>query len=176
MENFSERVSTLIYLRLPFSLSGVFGYWSISVISWRNPINLYITVKLIKFFKSLFNFIWYFQINKENEHLVFLPFFPSQEFQLGRVAFNGANYYIFIFDPICSPVFERQLCLYFTAKTRYSTFVIESGRVLSWQLKTFFKFQQNADTVYELQLFSYKANKFQVSGRKTARVGTLNVS
>ena len=28
----------------------------ISVISWRNPINLYITEKLIKFSKSLFNF------------------------------------------------------------------------------------------------------------------------
>ena len=39
-----------------------------------------------------------------------------------RVVFDGTNYYIFIFDAICSPktvsaFFERLLCLYFTAKT-----------------------------------------------------------
>ena len=29
--------------------------------------------------------------------------FPYPEFQVGRVAFDGTNYYIFIFDTICSP-------------------------------------------------------------------------
>ena len=28
--------------------------------------------------------------------------FPSPEFQVGRVAFDGSNYYIFIFDTISS--------------------------------------------------------------------------
>ena len=47
--------------------------------------------------------------------------FLSPEFQVGCVAFDGPNYYIFIFDTIGSPkpcqrFFERPLCLYFTAK------------------------------------------------------------
>ena len=29
--------------------------------------------------------------------------FPFPEFQVGRVAFDGTNYYIFIFDTICCP-------------------------------------------------------------------------
>ena len=49
--------------------------------------------------------------------------FPFPEFQVGRVAFDGTNYYIFIFDTVYSPkltvsaFFEGPLCLYFTAKT-----------------------------------------------------------
>ena len=54
-----------------FSVNGA----DISVISCRNPINLYITEKLIKFSKALFKFNWLFQINKENERLVFLSLF-----------------------------------------------------------------------------------------------------
>ena len=43
-------------------------------------------------------------MNKENERLVFRPLFSlSPEFQVGRVAFDGTNYYIFIFDTICVP-------------------------------------------------------------------------
>ena len=30
-------------------------------------------------------------------------FFPSPEFQVGRVAFDGTNYYIFKFNTISSP-------------------------------------------------------------------------
>ena len=45
----------------------------ISVISCRNPINLYITEKLIKLTKSLFNFYLVVQINNENKRLVFRP-------------------------------------------------------------------------------------------------------
>ena len=29
--------------------------------------------------------------------------FPFPEFQIGRVLFDGTNYYIFIFDTICNP-------------------------------------------------------------------------
>ena len=48
--------------------------------------------------------------------------FPFLRFQVGRVAFDGINYYIVIFDTLYSPktvsaFFERPLCLYFTAKT-----------------------------------------------------------
>ena len=46
--------SHLGYLRLLFSLSGVFGEWSISLLF--RDVNLYNTEKLIKFSKSLFNF------------------------------------------------------------------------------------------------------------------------
>ena len=47
----------------------------ISVILCRNPINLYITVNLIKFSKSLFNFYLVILTNKENERLLFRPLF-----------------------------------------------------------------------------------------------------
>ena len=48
--------------------------------------------------------------------------FSFPEFQVGRVSFDGTNYYIFIFDSIRSPkpcqrFFEKPLCLHFTAKT-----------------------------------------------------------
>ena len=61
--------------------------------------------------------------------------FSFPELQVGRVAFDGTNYYIFIFDTIRSPklwsaVFERPLCftygLYFYSQTPE----IASGGVL----------------------------------------------
>ena len=57
-------------------------------------------------------------------------------FQVGRVAFGGTSYYIFIFDTIHSPkpcqgfLKGRFVCI-LQPKPRNSTFVIESGGVLS---------------------------------------------
>ena len=62
--------------------------------------------------------------------------FPSLEFQVRHVVFEGTNYYIFIFDTISSPkpchcfLKGRFVCI-LQPKPRNSTFVIESGRVLS---------------------------------------------
>ena len=62
--------------------------------------------------------------------------FPFPEIQVGRVAFHGTNYYIFIFDIIHSP----KLCQHFLKgyfvcilqpKPQNNTFIIESGSVLS---------------------------------------------
>ena len=59
---------------------------------------------------------------------------PFPKFQVGRVAFDGTIYYIFIFDTFHSPnrvsIFDRPLCI-LQPKPRNSTFVIESGGVLS---------------------------------------------
>ena len=62
--------------------------------------------------------------------------FPILEFQIGRGAFNGTNYYIFMFDTIRSPIKPyhgilkgRFVCI-LQPKPRNSTFVIESGGVL----------------------------------------------
>ena len=56
MENFRESIHINL-LKVTVQFERCFRLLEhISVISWRNPINLYITVKLIKFFKSLFNF------------------------------------------------------------------------------------------------------------------------
>ena len=72
-----ELLSFLDRLRLLFSLSSVFGLMEyISVISCRNPINLYIPENLIKFSKSLFNFyLVILNVNKEHERLVLRPLF-----------------------------------------------------------------------------------------------------
>ena len=62
--------------------------------------------------------------------------FPFPEFQVGGVAFVSINYDIFIFDTICSPkpcqrfLKDRFVCI-LQPKPRNSTFVIESGGVLS---------------------------------------------
>ena len=109
----------------------------ISVISCRNSINLYITEKLIEFSKSPFN-LYLVISNKEGERT---PCFsdlcvPSPEFQVRRVAFDGTNYYIFIFNTIFSPkpcqrfLKGRFVCI-LQPKYRISTFEIESGGVLS---------------------------------------------
>ena len=108
----------------------------ISVISCRNPINLYITEKLIKFSKSLFNFYLAISNRKRRSNNLFFDLcFPFSEFQVGRVAFDGTNYYIFIFDTICSLkpcqrfLKSRFVCI-LQSKPRNNTFVIESGRFL----------------------------------------------
>ena len=94
----------------------------ISVISCRNPINLYITEKLIlKFSKSLCNF--YLVIS--NKYRERMPCFPIFVFPLrsskSDVLHQILHFHI-KFDTICSPkpcqrFFEKMLCLYFTAKT-----------------------------------------------------------
>ena len=62
--------------------------------------------------------------------------FPFPEFQVGRFAFDGTNYYIFIFDTVYSPrpcqrfLKGRFVCI-LQPKLRNSTFVIESDGVLS---------------------------------------------
>ena len=55
---------------------------------------------------------------------------------MGRVAFDGTNYYVFIFDIICSPkpcqqFLKGHFVFILQPKPRNGTFVIESGRVLS---------------------------------------------
>ena len=62
--------------------------------------------------------------------------FPSPDFQVGRVAFDGKNYYIFIFDTICvqdrvSIFLKSRFVSILEPKPRNNTFVIESGGVLS---------------------------------------------
>ena len=62
--------------------------------------------------------------------------FPFPQFQVGRVAFDGTNYYIFIFDTVYSPkLCQSFLKCHFVCdlqpEPRNSTFVIESGEVLS---------------------------------------------
>ena len=62
--------------------------------------------------------------------------FPFPEFKVGRVAFDGTNYYIFIFDTIRSPKpYQRFLngcfiCI-LQPKLRNNTSIIERGGVLS---------------------------------------------
>ena len=62
--------------------------------------------------------------------------FPFLEFQVGRVAFDGTNYYIFIFGTVYSPkpcqrfMKGRFVCI-LQPTPRNSTFVIESSGVLS---------------------------------------------
>ena len=77
----------------------------ISFISRRNPINLFITEKLIKFSKSLFNFCLVISNILRERTPRFQPLLE-----------------IFVFDTIHSPklcqgFFEKPLCWYFTAKT-----------------------------------------------------------
>ena len=61
--------------------------------------------------------------------------FPFLKFQVGRVVFDGNNYYIFIFDTVYSPKPCQRLKGCFVCilqpKPRNNTFVIESGGVLS---------------------------------------------
>ena len=83
----------------------------ISVISCCNPINLYITEKLVKFSKSRFDFSLFSDLC-----------FPFPEFQVGRVTLDGTSYYIFIFDTICSlkpcqRFLKGRLLFSFTGKT-----------------------------------------------------------
>ena len=109
----------------------------ISVILCRNPRNLYITEKLIKFSKSLFYLYLVISTKKKKANALFSDLcFPFPEFQVGRVAFDGTNYDIFVFDTICSLkpcqrfLKDRFVCILQT-KPRNSTFVIESAGVLS---------------------------------------------
>ena len=109
--------------------------------------------------------------------------FPCPEFQVGRVAFYGTNYYIFIFDTVYSPKpFQRFLkgrfvCI-LQSKPLNGNFDIESGGVLPDNLKSFLEFKKKTTLQYgfKVLLFSYKTAKFQVSGRKTTQVGTSSVS
>ena len=70
-----------------------------SVISWHNPINLYmyITEKLTKFSKLLFHF--YLAISNKYR----LIDFPFPEFHVESIALDGISYYICIFNTIRSP-------------------------------------------------------------------------
>ena len=61
--------------------------------------------------------------------------FPLPEFQVGRVAFDGTNYYMFVIDTIRSPkpcqrvLKDRFVCI-LQPIPRNSTFVIASGGFL----------------------------------------------
>ena len=96
--------------------------------------------------------------------------FPSPEFQVGRVAFDGTNYYIFIFDTICSQKPCQRflkccsICI-LQPKPQNSTFVIESSGVLSWKLEVF-EISKNADTVLNFSYLAIQLPKFQTSGQK----------
>ena len=62
--------------------------------------------------------------------------FSFPEFQVGRFAFDGTNYYIFIFDTVdsskpCQRFLKGCFVCNLQPKPRNSTFVIESGGVLS---------------------------------------------
>ena len=85
---------------------------------------------------------------------------PFPEFQVGRVAFafDGTNYYIFIFHTIRSPKHCRRfvkghfVCI-LQPKPRNSTFAVESGGVLDNVITcNFFQISKNAETVLH---FSY---------------------
>ena len=75
-------------------------------------------------------------MNKEKERLVFRPLCSLSEFQVGRVSYDDTNYYIFIVDTIrspkpCQPFLKGRFVCILQPKLRNSTFVIESGGVLS---------------------------------------------
>ena len=97
--------------------------------------------------------------------------FPFLEFQVGRFAFDGTNYYIFIFDTVYSPkLFQhflkgRFVCI-LQPKPRNRTFVIESVGVYRDNVKIFQNFIKTL-IPFEHQLFSYKTAKFQISGTKS---------
>ena len=62
--------------------------------------------------------------------------FPFPEFQVGRVAFDGTNYYIFIFFTVYSPkpcqrFWKDRFVFILQPKLLNSTFIIESVGVLS---------------------------------------------
>ena len=105
----------------------------ISLISWRNSINLYITEKPIKFSKSLIYFYLVILNKKKRTNALF----PDLCFPLvGRAPFDGTNYYIFVFDTVYSPKLCQRLLKglfirILQPKPRNSIFGIESGGVLS---------------------------------------------
>ena len=92
--------------------------------------------------------------------------FPFPEFQVGRVAFDGTNYYTFIFDTVYSPkpcqcfLKGRFVCI-LQPKTRNSTFVIESVGVLSWWLTKFLEFHKHTDAVLNFSYLAIKLPNFK---------------
>ena len=68
--------------------------------------------------------------------------FRFPEFQVGRVAFDGTSYYIFIFETIRSPKLcqpflkDRFVCL-LQSKLRNSTFVSKAAMFYRDNLKSF---------------------------------------
>ena len=113
----------------------------ISDILCRNPINLYITEKLIKFSKSLFN-LYLVISNKENERLISRPLFSLSGFPSRTCCVWWHQLLHFVFDTICSPkpcqaFFERPLSCILQPKPRNSTFGIKSSEV-----ENFLKFQK----------------------------------
>ena len=97
--------------------------------------------------------------------------FPLPEFQVGRVAFDGTNYYIFIFDTIRSPkpcqrfLKGRFVCI-LQPKSRNSTFVIESWRCFIVITSKVFKISKNADTVLNFSYLAIKLPNFKSVDKK----------
>ena len=153
----------------------------ISVNSWRNPINLYTTEKLIKFSKSHF----YFYLVISNKWGERTPYFPTFVFPFGVPSRTCCvwwhqllHFHIWhcLQSKTVSAFFERPLCLYFIAKTPKWHFRNRKRRsfiVITWKV---FRISKKHWYGLKLLLCSYKTAKFQISGRKTARVGTSSVS
>ena len=86
---------------------------------------------------------------------------PFPEFQVKNVAFDGTNYYIFIFDTICSPKPCQRLlkgcfvCI-LQPKPQNSTFIIDCCDNL-----TLFKISKNADTVLNISYLAVKLPNFK---------------
>ena len=126
-------------------------------ISWCNPINLYVTERLNKFSKLLFSF--YLVISKKGRtNALFSDVcVPFPEFQVGRVTFDGTNYYIFIFDTIFAV--QNLVSVFWNFKT-FQVITIKLRRfrlrkcyfgVLAVEYKQI-GFQKNADTVLDCKL------------------------
>ena len=98
--------------------------------------------------------------------------FPFQEFQVGRVAFDGTNYYIFIFDTVYSPkscqrFLKGRFACILQPKPRNSFFVIESVGVLSLN---FLEFHKITDTVLNFSYLAIKLPNFKSVDEKLSEL------
>ena len=108
----------------------------ISVISRRNPINLFITEKLIKFSKSLFNFCLVIS-NILRERTPRFPTFvfpfrssKSDALRLMGQVITFSYLTLFIVQNCVSVFLKNRFVGILQPKPRNSTFVIESGEVI----------------------------------------------
>ena len=92
-------------------------------------------------------------------------YFLYPKFHVGRVAFDGTNYYIFITETV-SAFFERPLRLYLSAKTPEKHFRNRKRRCFIVTTQKVFKILENADTVLSFSYLAIKSPNFKTVGEK----------